>query len=255
MAKNVLPRRRKGTLQPLRRDGDGNQIRNEILLDLPQKEYEAVLAKLEFTRLKPHQVMHEAGDTLRSGYFCNTGLVSVLSVMPDGRSVEVGMMGKEGFVGLPLIAGFRSSSIKTVAPIEGTAFRIPGEALMGILHQCPVLERKLRQFSQIFTMQVMQVAACNRLHEVEERLARWLLMSQDRIGSKSLALTQELLGQILGTRRSSVSTAAGTLQRAGLIACRRGGINILKRRNLEDAACDCYAIMQRLIKDWGGEPK
>jgi CRP-like cAMP-binding protein len=241
-------------LRPLRKDSDGNQIRNEILLDLPQKEYETVLAKLELARLKTHQVLHESGDTLKSGYFCNTGLVSVLTVMPDGRSVEVGLIGKEGFVGLPLIAGFRSSPIRAFAPIEGTVFRIDGEVLVEILRQCPALERKLQRFSQMLTMQVMQVAACNRLHEVDERLARWLLMGQDRVGSKSLALTQELLGQTLGTRRSSVSTAAGILQKAGLIACRRGAIDILKRRNLEDAACDCYAMMQRLSKDWQGDP-
>jgi CRP-like cAMP-binding protein len=241
-------------LQPLRKDSDGNQIRNEILLDLPQKEYETVLAKLEFARLKTQQVLHESGDTLKSGYFCNTGLVSVLTVMPDGRSVEVGLIGKEGFVGLPLIAGFRSSPIRAFAPIEGTAFRIDGEVLVEILRQCPALERKLQRFSQMLTMQVMQVAACNRLHEVDERLARWLLMGQDRVGSKSLPLTQELLGQTLGTRRSSVSTAAGILQKAGLITCRRGAIDILKRRNLENAACDCYAMMQRLSKDWQGDP-
>ena len=249
MARKVLPTRRKGILQTLRRDGDGNQISNEILLDLPQKEYEVVLTKLEFARLKTHQVLHEVGDTLKSGYFCNTGLVSVPAVMTDGRSVEVGLIGKEGFVGLPLVAGFRSSPTKAVAIVEGTAFRIDGEDLIEILQQCPALERKLQRFSQIWTMQVIQVAACNRFHEADERLARWLLMSQDRVGSKSLPVTQELLGQILGTRRSSVSAAAAVLRRAGLIACKRGGIDILKRRNLEGAACDCYAMMQRHIKN------
>ena len=123
-------------------------------------------------------------------------------------SVEVGLVGKEGFVGLPLVAGFRTSPTRAVAQIEGTAFRVDGETLMLILRQSPSLERLLQKASQIMAMQVTQIAACNRLHEVDERLARWLLMSADRVGSNSVPLTQEFLAQMLGTRRSSVTVAA-----------------------------------------------
>jgi CRP-like cAMP-binding protein len=236
--------------KPRFNDGDGNHIHNTILLGLPPKESQILLSKLEFVRLKTHQVLHEAGDTLKSGYFCNTGLVSILTVLPDGKSVEVGLVGNEGFVGVPLVAGLRSAPTRAVAQIEGTAYRLDSEALMAVLRQCPRLERQLQQFSQVLAMQATQIAACNRLHEVDERLARWLLMSADRIGSNSVPLTQELIAQMLGTRRASVTVAAGVLQRAGIIAHTRGDVRIIDRKKLEDASCECYGIMQRRILEW-----
>ena len=235
---------------PPRADSIGNQIRNEILQALPRTEYEAVLPKLEFVRLMVHQVLHEPGDALKSAYFCNTGMVSILSVFPDGKSVEVGLVGKEGFVGLPLLANFRTSSTRSVAQIDGSAFRIDGETLLGLLSQSPKLEKSLQQYAQISAMQVTQIAACNRLHEVHERLARWLLMSADRVDSSALPLTQEFLGQMLGTRRSSVTVSAGILQKAGIIAYGRGDVKIIDRSRLEEAACECYGIMQRRAQEW-----
>lgn len=233
-----------------RRDGDGNQIRNDILLALPRTEYEAVLPKLEFVRLKLHQVLHEAGETMRSAYFCNSGMFSVLNVMPDGKSVEVGLIGKEGFSGTPLVAGFRTSHTRTVVQADATAFRMDADALRAALKECPKLERQLNRHAQLLAVQVTQIAACNRLHEVNERLARWLLMTQDRVGSHDLPLTQEFLAQMLGTRRSSVTVSAGALQKAGLIAYTRGSVTILNRHNLEEAACDCYGLLQRQVKEW-----
>ncbi|MGB9203129.1 MAG: Crp/Fnr family transcriptional regulator [Terriglobales bacterium] len=245
----------KFSAKPLAGDGDGNHIHNKILLGLPPKEREMLFPKLELVRLKTHHVLHEPGDSLKSAYFCDTGLISILSVFPDGKSVEVGLVGKEGFIGLPLVAGFRTAPTRAIAQIDATAFRVDGETLMVILRQCPELERRLQQFSQIMAAQVTQIAACNRLHEVNERLARWLLMSADRVGSNSLPLTQEFLGQMLGTRRSSVTVAAGMLQKAGLIAHSRGDVKIVDRPRLEEAACDCYGIMQRQIEDWQGDSK
>ena len=245
----------KSSPKPPRSDGDGNHIHNEILLRLPRKECEMLFSKLELVRMKTHHVLHEPGDTLKSGYFCNTGLVSVLSVLPDGKSVEVGLIGKEGFVGLPLIAGFRTSATQAVAQIEGTAFRVDGETLVGILRQCPELDRELQKFTHMLALQVTQIAACNRLHEVDERLARWLLMCADRIGSNSVPLTHEFLAQMLGTRRSSVTVAAGTLQKAGIITHGRGAVEIIDRRKLEQAACECYALMQHQINEWQDHSK
>jgi len=234
-------------------DGDGNHIHNEILLGLPPRESEMLLPKLEFVRLRTHHVLHEPGDTLKSAWFCDSGLVSILSVFPDGKSVEVGLVGKEGFIGVPLVAGFRTAPTRAIAQIEASAFRVDGDKLIGFLRECPKLERRLQQFSQEMAMQVTQIAACNRLHEVEERLARWLLMSADRIGSNSVPLTQEFLAQMLGTRRSSVSVAAGILEKAGLITHSRGDVEIIARQELEEAACECYDLMRLQLKEWRDE--
>jgi CRP-like cAMP-binding protein len=233
-----------------RKDGDGNQVYNEILLALPRAESEAVFPKLEFVRLKLHQVLHEAGETLRSLYFCNSGMFSILNVMPDGKSVEVGLIGKEGVSGTPLVAGFRTSHTRAVVQAEASAFRMDADALRAALPECPTLERQLNRYAQLLAVQVTQIAACNRLHEVNERLARWLLMTQDRVGSRHLPLTQEFLAQMLGTRRSSVTVAAGTLQKAGLIAYSRGNVTIHDRRKLEEASCDCYDLLQRQVTEW-----
>jgi len=240
----------KSSFKAVSSDGDGNRVHNQILLDLPLKESEMLFPKLEFVRLTTHHVLHEPGDTLKSAYFCNSGLVSILSVFPDGKSVEVGLVGKEGFIGIPLVAGFRTTPTQATVQIEGSAFRVDGDTLMPMLRECPKLERRLQQFSQVLGMQVTQIAACNRLHEVTERLARWLLMSADRTGSDSVPLTQELMAQMLGTRRSSVTVSAGMLHKAGLIAHARGEVQIVNRPKLEEAACECYGIMQRQVEEW-----
>src|SRR5205814_5198936 len=132
----------------------------------------------------------------------NSGLASILTVMRGGKNIEVGLVGKEGFVGIPLLVGFSTSPSQAVIQIEGSAFRIGAQDLGQVLSQCPILQKKLQQYSQIFGIQGTQVAACNRLHEVDERLARWLLMSQDRIDSDNIPLTHEFLAHMLGTRRS-----------------------------------------------------
>jgi CRP-like cAMP-binding protein len=163
-----------------------------------------------------------AGETIKLGYFVNTGLMSILAVQPDGKSVEVGLIGKEGFSGLPLLVGYRSSPTRVVTQGDGTAYRCDAQRLKQIMAQCPELEQKLHRYGHRLAMQTTQIAACNRLHEVDERLARWILMSQDRLDSKQLPLTQEFLAQMLGTRRASVTVAAGILQKAGLISYTRG---------------------------------
>lgn len=236
-----------------RHDDDGKLIQNEILLNLPSEAWDLFAGKLEFVRLTSRQVLHEAGDTIKSGYFCNSGMFSVLAVMPDGKSVEVGLIGTEGFSGTPLVAGFRTSYTRTVVQAESTAFRVEANELRAILRRCPTLERQLNRYAQILGAQVTQVATCNRLHDVDQRLARWLLMSQDRIRLPALPLTQDFLGQMLGTRRSSVTVAAGTLQKAGLISYKRGQVTILNRRKLEASVCDCYDLLQRQTSVWQGQ--
>jgi CRP-like cAMP-binding protein len=249
MARNAVTRSSKSSSSS-RQDVDGKEITNLILSSLPRSESSQFFASMEFVRLKLRQVLHEAGETIRCVYFLNDGLASVLAVQPDGKSVEVGLIGKEGFVGVPVVFGFKTSGLRVVTQGEGTAYRVDVDVLQRILPQCPELQRHLQRFSMILGMQSTQFVACNRLHEVEERLARRLLMSQDRIGDQNLPLTQELLGQMLGTRRASVSEAAGTLQKAGMITYSRGNMTILNRSKLEQVACDCYVIVQEQKRRW-----
>jgi CRP-like cAMP-binding protein len=234
-------------------DGDGNSVANNILLGLSGEERSQIVSRLEFVRLKLHQVLYEAGETIKSAYFVNDGLMSVLAVQPDGKMVEVGLVGREGFVGLPLIVGYTNNPTRIMVQGDGSAYRCDAATLKQLMQQYPELLRRLHRFSHQMSMQTTQIAACNRLHEVEERLARWILMSQDRMLSSALPLTQEFLSQMLGTRRASVTVAAGALQKAGLIAYTRGSVRILNRRKLEAAACDCYEIVQDQLKNWEAE--
>jgi CRP-like cAMP-binding protein len=178
-------------------NGGGKGTSNLILLSLPQLEAAQLFPSLEFVRLKLHQVLHETGEPIRSSYFMDSGMASVLTVQPDGKSVEVGLIGKEGFVGLPVIFGFKTSALRVNTQADGTAHRVDVPTLLKILAKCPQLERRLQRYAMIFAMQSTQLAACNRLHDVEERLARWLMMSHDRIGGETMPLTQEFLGQML----------------------------------------------------------
>lgn len=234
-------------------DGDGKEIGNLILRGLSRNEFSQVSPAMELVRVRLHQVLHEAGETIKSVYFLNQGLGSVLTVQPDGKSVEVGLIGNEGFVGVPVIFGFCSSPLRVVTHADGTGYRIDADTLRTMLPRCPMLEKQLQRFSMMLSMQSTQIAACNRLHNVEERLARWLLMSHDRIGGTRLPLTQDFLGQMLGTRRASVSIAAAALQKEGMIAYTRGSVTIRDRNKLERAACDCYGIIQRQRKRWDEE--
>jgi CRP-like cAMP-binding protein len=236
-----------------KQDNEGREVGNSILRGLPRGECAHIFSAMEFVRLRLRQVLHDVGEPIRSVYFLNDGLGSVLTVQPDGKSVEVALIGNEGFIGLPVIFGFSTSGLRVVTQGDGSAYRIETKALQKILIGCRELERQLQRFSMILSMQSTQIAACNRLHNVEERMARWLLMSHDRIGSQTLPLTQEFLGQMLGTRRASVSEAAGALQRAGMIAYTRGNVTILDRRKLERTACDCYQIIQQQAERWQTE--
>jgi CRP-like cAMP-binding protein len=235
--------------KPTATDRDGNRIHNEILLHLPPNERRPLFSQLEFVRLRTHHVLHEARRSIRSVYFVDSGLASVLSVMRDGRCVEVGLVGKEGLVGMAVVSGFRKSFTRVIAQVDSTAFRLDADVLLRLLAHSPELSRRLRLFSQVVAVEVAQLAACNGLHQVAQRLARWLLMSQDRIGSKSLPLTQEFLALMLGTRRSSVTLAAGVLQKAGIITYTRGNVAILSRPALEAAACECYQLIRQYIEE------
>jgi len=251
MAKNSS--RSPGKVNPAPAGLNGHSIHNEILLSLPAQECTALFSDLELVELPTHTIGNEVGEPIKFCYFVNSGLFSILTVLADGKSVEVGLAGKEGFVGLPLVVGLKTSAARVLVQVAATAFRIKAEKMKEILRQCPQLEKSLNRYSQALAIQSTQVAACNRLHEVEERLARWLLMCQDRIGGDHVALTQDFLAHMLGTRRASVTVAAGILHKAGLITYNRGSVNIVNRKNLEDAACECYGTITKQVRIWQDE--
>jgi len=250
MTKTSKRRHVKSSSTSRKRSFAGHAIHNAILLELPRKECERIFSQMEFVQIPSRFVLNERAETIKFGYFINSGLISILNVMSDGKSVEVGLTGKEGFVGLPLAVGFGTSPTRAVAQIAGAAFRVSAEAMENILRECPELEKHLHRYALELALQGAQLAACNRLHEVDERLARWLLMSQDRVASSDFLLTQESLSMMLGTRRASVTIAAGILQKAGLITYQRGHVRIEKRAALEEAACECYSTLNQQLKNW-----
>jgi CRP-like cAMP-binding protein len=250
MADKVLSLGVKSSVVPSAEDGRNRPVENEILVGLPRKERALILSKSELTTLAARTVLTEMSEPITFCYFLNGGVVSIICVMSDGKSVEVGLTGKEGFVGLPLIVGYRSSPTRAIVQIEAIGYKIRAQDLKNSLGACPQLKEALQRYSQELSIQAIQIAACNRLHEVDERLARWLLMSQDRVGTSTFPLTQEFISHMLGTRRASVTVAAGILQKAGLITYTRGKVTIENRAGLESASCECYEGINRQIERW-----
>lgn len=224
---------------------EGNPIENRLLLNLPARESALLYPQLTFVEMRNQDVLQECEQPVRYAYFIESGVASVLNVTDDGRSVEVGISGNEGCTGLPLAVGLKTSICRVVVQIAGTAFRIAGPKLMAILQQCPRLQNRIQQYSHIVAIQSSQIACCNQLHELDGRLARWLLMSHDRMESDLLPLTHEFIAHMLGTRRASVTVAAGVLQQAGLIRYVRGSVKITDRQGLEEASCECYRLLHR----------
>jgi CRP-like cAMP-binding protein len=236
-------------------DGDRRKIQNAILLDLPRKERELVLSKSEYVQLPARTILAEMSAPIDFCYFLNSGVVSIIRVMTDDKSVEVGLTGKEGFVGLPLIVDYHTSATRAIIQIDASSYRMRAQDLINVLDNCPRLAAALHRYSQELSVQAVQIAACNRLHEVDERLARWLLMSQDRVGKSTFPLTQEFISHMLGTRRASVTVAAGILQKAGLITYSRGHVTVEDRAGLESAACECYEGIIQQLKEWQADSR
>jgi CRP-like cAMP-binding protein len=232
-------------------DGRTRAAENQILLKLPRSEFQTVFANLEFSTLPPRTILAEHGKPIENCYFLNKGVASIIHVMTDGRSVEVGLTGREGFIGLPVIVGFQTSPIRAVIQVEASGYKISAGHLEEILQSCPVLSKILQRYSQELSIQSIQIAACNRLHSVDQQLARWLLMSHDRVGEFTFLLTQEFISHMLGTRRASVSVAAGVLQKSGLITYTRGQVTIKDRGGLERASCECYEEISKQLRAWG----
>jgi len=248
--KNIIAKRtvrpvRKAPLHPgARSDAAGKAVTNVVLLSLPDKEYDLLRPYLDSADLPQYEILEEPGKKIDFTYFLNAGMVSLVALSRDGRSVEVGIVGREGMVGMSLIAGLQRGTFRAIMQMAGGGTRIRAEDFQGVLLCSPTLRTELSRFALMHGMQVAQLAACNRLHEIEQRLSRWLLMCQDRMDSPLLPLTHDFLAQMLGTGRPSVSLAAGALESAGLIENLRGTVKILNRNGLEHTACECYGVIQ-----------
>ncbi len=247
---NVIAGRQALSIKPTpllsgaRTDAAGRAVNNVILLSLPDEEYAALRPDLEPAELPQYDILHEPGEKIDFAYFLNQGMTSLVALSSDGRSVEVGIVGREGLVGMSLTVGLRRGTFRAIMQMSGSGLRIRSDAFDKVLSRAPALRLELSRYGLMHAMQVAQLAACNRLHEIEQRLARWLLMCQDRVDSPMLPLTHEFLAQMLGTGRPSVTLAAGVLENAGLIENMRGMVKILNRKNLEEASCECYGVIQ-----------
>jgi len=228
----------------------GKLVGNTILLSASDSDFSLLRPHLEYVSLPNHLILHEAGK-LKFAYFPNRGLISLVVVMKDGRTAEAGIVGNDGFTGAPAAVGLNRSTLQAVVQITGDGFRIEIGALQKILESAPSLRLMLSRYAVVRGMQVAQTAACNRLHNIEQRLARWLLMTQDRVDSGSLPMTHDFLATMLGTDRPTVSLAAGVLQRNKIIEYTRGAVKVVDRKRLERSACECYEVMRNYGSEIG----
>ena len=230
-----------------RTSGEGKPVGNRILLTLPEAEYQSLRPHLNFVQLPHHEILHEPGERLEFVHFPNYGLVSMVVALKEGKTVEVGVIGNEGLIGTPAIVGLNRSPHRAVVQIAGTGHRIRIDLLRTVLPSAPQFQFMASRHAVIQGMQAAQSAACNRLHGIEQRLARWLLIMQDRMDEGILRITHDFLATMLGTDRPSVSLAAGLLQRKGSIEYSRGSVRIMNRKQLEESSCECYGVMQQFI--------
>jgi CRP-like cAMP-binding protein len=234
-----------------RTNAEGKQVSNKVLLATPDDEYQLMRADLTYIDLPDHLSLHEPTQNIEFVYFPNRGMVSQVVVTKDGRTVEVGVVGNEGYVGAGLAVGLSRSSVREIIQIAGNGFRMIGSALERILRSAPQLQVILSRHTGLQAMQVAQTAACNRLHDIQQRLARWLLMTQDRVNLGVLPITHDFIATMMGTDRSTVSLAAAVLQKKGIIEYVRGAVKIVNRRRLQNSACECYGVIQQFEDDLG----
>ena len=222
---------------------------NLLLQSLPQHAYALLAEDLEELKLGHMQVLSEPQDEIRSLYFPgNDVLLSLISTTEDDETAEVAIVGWEGMVGYGSVLGQKYHAHRCLTQMHGEVTRISVKPFLAACEAEPVIQRLILRYVEFLISQVSQTALCNRLHGIEERLARWLLMSDDRVESDQLPFTHEVLSHMLGSRRSTVSLTAATLQSAGLIEYNRGKISIVDRKGLESAACTCYPVMAANLK-------
>jgi CRP-like cAMP-binding protein len=232
------------------RKAGGRTIRNTILQRIPPAEFEALRPHLRLVAIPLGANLQREHTTIEFAYFLNSGMASLLVQTEDGRSVEVGIAGREEMVGLPLIADLPSHSHSVVMQVPGEGFMIEGHTLKRLLRSLPGLRSVLIKRLGIRSLQLGQNAACNRLHSVRQRVARWLLAAHDRLDSDVVRTTHDFLAKLVGTDRPSVSVAVGQLEDNG-IRRSRASIHIIRRDRLEEQACECYAALQRFNAELG----
>lgn len=219
---------------------------NLILASLSAESQEQLHPHLTPVTLPLRTVLYAAGSVPSDAYFMTSGLASVVGSTTDGETAEVGIIGREGVVGAVHLLGPALAPTDCFIQLEASALKIAYSKLLQIFRTSEEIRMRILEFVQEQTLSLSQLATCNRLHGAEERLARWLLMVEDRIQSDKIGLTQEFLAQMLGAQRTTVTMVAGTLQRSGLIEYKRGIVQILNRTELEAAACDCYGVTKKL---------
>lgn len=222
-----------------------NPLENHLLAALPAGEYDRILPHLEHVTFSLGESVYESGKQLKHVYFPTTCIVSLLYMMENGTSAEIGIVGNEGVLGIALFMGGDTTPNRAIAQSAGDAFRMKAQALRSEFTLAGRFQLSLLRYTQALITQISQTAVCNRLHPIEQQLCRWLLLSHDRLQADELKMTQELIANMLGVRREGVTYAAGRLQAAGLIKYARGRITILDRAGLEATVCECY----RVVKD------
>jgi CRP-like cAMP-binding protein len=234
---------------------DPDPRRNLLLRALPDPEYARLCPLLEPVSLEIRDPVYERGKPIEHLYFPLTGVLSLVSSVEGEAAVEVATIGYEGVSGLPLFLGTATSPHDCFCQIAGSMLRLPAAELRRFLDGDGALHDALHRYTQATMVQLAQSVACNRLHTTEERCARWLLMSRDRMGADEFLLTQEFLGQMLGVRRGTVSLTAGVLHQAGIIRYTRGRMTVLDAEKLHQVACDCYDIVQAEFERLTGAPE
>lgn len=217
---------------------------NRLLAALPAKEYQRLLPQLEQVTLTFSEVIYEPGDTIRHVYFPTDSVISLLAAEGHHASLEVGMIGNEGMAGVSVFMGVEKSRTRALVQGAGACVRMESAALRKESNQVGSFHRLLHRYIHTILTQTSLASACNRFHTLDARLARWLLMTHDRIGSDEFRLTQEFMSNMLGVRREGVNKVAGNLQRHHLISYTRGHVTVLNRRGLERLSCECYRIMK-----------
>jgi CRP-like cAMP-binding protein len=218
---------------------------NYLLSALPIEQHQRLLANLRVISLPLGKVIYESGERQSRLYFPTTAVVSLLYTMKDGSTAEAGLTGNDGVIGLALFLGGTATPDRAVVQIGGSALEMSPELLHEELAHGGAFQRALLRYTRAFIIQISQTAVCNRLHSINKRLCRWLLLCHDRVQTDDLAMTQEFIANMLGVRRESVTMAAAHLQNAGLIRYARGHIKIVDRHGLEAAACECYQFVKQ----------